>query len=30
MILNPKLKPYNNPSIKGFEDNISLLTIYSK
>jgi len=26
----PKLIPYINPSIKGFKDKISLLTIYSK
>lgn len=26
----PKLIPYNNPSIKGLENNISLLVKYSK
>jgi hypothetical protein len=28
--LKPKLIPYKNPSINGFEYNISLLTVYSK
>jgi hypothetical protein len=27
---NPKLIPYNNPSIKGLENQTSLLNIYSK
>jgi hypothetical protein len=26
----PRLKPYNDPSIKGFENQISLLAKYSK